>query len=112
MRLIKHTGHINHWGIKRCLANGGDVYAPLQEAGIDGQGIQVVTATGRATCRLSGKKIPKGAKAITGIWDFYGYGSHTCTQIYIDYDTYFEKCMDQFEKEELPEDEKDLIWNI
>lgn len=40
-------------------------------------------ATGRATCRVCGKKIAKGEVAYAFPWDITGYGSNTATTIHI-----------------------------
>jgi hypothetical protein len=52
--------------------------------------LELVFATGRAACRISGAKIPKGELCIKGLWDFTGAGSHTCSWIHISIKNYRE----------------------
>jgi len=45
--------------------------------------VEIIPATGRATCRVCGKKIAKGSKAVKFMWDFTGSGSWTLIECQI-----------------------------
>ena len=45
--------------------------------------VEIIPATGRATCRVCGKKISKGSKAVKFMWDFTGSGSWTLIECQI-----------------------------
>lgn len=45
--------------------------------------VEIITATGRATCRQCGEKIAKGVRAIKGAYDFNGMGGWTACDVQI-----------------------------
>ena len=82
--------HLHHYGIGRTIRHGNYGTWLDDTCNIEGHGVDIVemVSHNRATCRITGEKIPRGTKVITGLYDFTGAGSYTCQKIYISLDAY------------------------
>lgn len=87
VKLISKS-RLNKWAIDNLLENG--VFYGSFDTNCYIDGLELVTGTGRATCRLTGEKIAKGEQAIKGLYDFTGGGSYTAAWVQISVKAYKE----------------------